>query len=150
MKNVKQSVSLFVLMMFTLLSFGQKLTYDQSVNYKSSDPEDWPVELESIISAPKNHKVLMENDKVRVLEVTILPGEQENLHCHKYPSVLHFKEAEDFIDSDAEGNVIFDTRTLPSHLKLPMTMWKDAEAPHKITNLSRTKSIKIIRVEMKI
>ncbi len=48
----------------------------------------WPDSMDSINAAPKNHKVLFENDHVRLLEVAVQPGETENMHGHKYPSVF--------------------------------------------------------------
>ena len=121
----------------------------QSILYKTGNPADWPKDQDAVISAKKNHKILLENDSVRVLEVTLLPGEIEALHHHQYPSVLYILEAGDFTDSDAEGNIIFDTRKLPSPLKFPMTMWKSPEAPHSVVNLSKTITLHLIRVEIK-
>jgi hypothetical protein len=91
----------------------------------------------------------LENDKVRVLEVTLLPGETENLHHHQWPSALYVQEAGDFVDYDGNGNVVFDSRTLPEPMTFPMTMYKNPEAPHYVVNLSDSKTIKLIRVEMK-
>jgi hypothetical protein len=48
----------------------------------------WPDAMDSVNAAPKNHKVLFENDHVRLLEVVVQPGETENMHGHKYPSVF--------------------------------------------------------------
>ena len=48
----------------------------------------WPDSMDSINAAPKNHKVLFENDHVRLLEVVVQPGETETMHGHKYPSVF--------------------------------------------------------------
>jgi hypothetical protein len=48
----------------------------------------WPDSMDSVNAAPKNHKVLFENDHVRLLEVIVQPGETENMHGHKYPSVF--------------------------------------------------------------
>ena len=45
----------------------------------------WPDSMDSVNAAPKNHKVLFENDHVRLLEVVVQPGEVENMHGHKYP-----------------------------------------------------------------
>jgi hypothetical protein len=58
-------------------------------------------------------------------------------------------EAGDFIDHNGSGNVIFDTRKLPAPLKFPLTMWNGPEAPHSVKNLSKTKKIRLIRVEIK-
>ena len=48
----------------------------------------WPDTLDSVNAAPGNHKILFENDHVRLLEVTVQPGETEKMHGHKYPSVF--------------------------------------------------------------
>lgn len=44
--------------------------------------------MEALVAAPRNHKVLYEDDHVRIIEVTVQPGETENLHSHHYPSVF--------------------------------------------------------------
>mgnify|MGYP001254088444 CR=1 FL=1 len=146
--------------LFILSSFLLSLTFSvsgqtaapkqpQPVLYKTGNPADWPKEQGAVVSARKNHKILLENDEVRVLEVTVLPGEKESVHHHQWPSVLYITQAGDFIDRDASGNVIFDTRKLPEPLKFPLTMYKEPEAPHSVENLSKTVAIKLIRVEMK-
>jgi hypothetical protein len=121
----------------------------QPLPYQTGDPADWPPELDAVIAAPDNHKVLMENDQVRVLEVTIAPGELENLHHHRWPSVLYITEAGHFIDRNADGEVILDTREMDGPLPLPLTMWKDPEAPHSVENLSTTQRIRLLRIELK-
>ena len=120
----------------------------QTLPYHTGDPADWPPELDAVIAAPANHTVLMENDRVRVLEVTMAPREVENHHHHRWPSVLYVMEAGDFIDRDADGQVIVDTREMGGLPPLPFTMWKDAEAPHSVENLSDV-PIRLIRVELK-
>ncbi len=121
----------------------------QTINYKTGNPADWPKDKDAVVAAPKNQKILMENEKVRVLDVTVAPGEVEPVHSHAWPSVLYFMAAGDFIDRDAEGNVIFDTRALKTPLALPMTKWKEPEAPHSVENLSKTITLHLVRVEMK-
>ncbi|MGB5667370.1 MAG: nuclear transport factor 2 family protein [Maribacter sp.] len=128
---------------------GGNQTSNQKLLYKTGNPKDWPKNQDAVVSAPKNHKILMENENVRVLEVTLSPNELEPVHHHQWPSVLYIMEAGEFIDRDGEGNIILDTRQMPSPLEFPMTMWKDPEAPHSVENLSPTKPIRLIRVEMK-
>ncbi len=132
----------------TISVFGQT-TEKQELLYKTGNPADWPKEQDAVVSAPNNHKILLENDRVRVLEVTLSPNEVEPVHHHQWPSVLYIMEAGDFIDRDAEGNVIMDSRQIPEPLVFPMTMWKAPEAPHSVENLSDTKTIRLIRVELK-
>jgi hypothetical protein len=122
---------------------------EQKIQYKNGYPAGFPKELDAIVSASKNYKVLLENYKVRVLEVTIAPKEIETLHHHKWRSVIYIIEAGDFIDRDIDGNVLFDTRQLPEPQVLPMTIYKNPEAAHSVENLSETKTIRMIRMEMK-
>ena len=126
-----------------------QMNYGQKLLYKTGNPDDWPKDQDAVIAAPGNHKILLENDSVRVLEVTVLPKEVEPVHHHRWPSVLYIMEAGHFIDRDAEGNVILDTRELATPLVFPMTVWKDPEAPHSVENLSDTKKLRLIRVELK-
>ena len=126
----------------TISVFGQ-ITDEQKLLYKTGNPADWPKDQDAVVSAPNNHKILLENDKVRVLEVTVLPNEIEPVHHHQWKSVLYIMDAGDFIDRDAEGNVIMDTRKLPEPLVFPLTMYKDPEAPHTVENLSDTKTIRV-------
>lgn len=121
---------------------------NSSLNYVTGDSALWPEALEATVAAPDNHKILLENDHVRVLEVTLAPGETEPLHFHRWPSVLHIQEAGQWMDRDADGNVILDTRDMPP-MPLPLTMWKEPEAPHSPVNLSDDTWIRLIRVELK-
>ena len=50
----------------------------------------WTPENDALAAAPQNHKLLFENDEVRVVEVTVQPGVREPLHAHRYPSVLYY------------------------------------------------------------
>lgn len=120
----------------------------QSLVLNTGKPADWPKDQDAVVSAKKNHIILLENDTVRVLDVTVLPGEKEALHHHQWPSVLYIMEGGDFIDRDGEGNVLFDSRKTPMP-KLPFTTWTGPEALHSIENLSKTQSIRLIRVEIK-
>ena len=43
---------------------------------------------DAVAAAPDNHRVVFENEKVRVLEVTINPGEKEPFHEHPLFSVM--------------------------------------------------------------
>jgi quercetin dioxygenase-like cupin family protein len=44
---------------------------------------------DAIVAAPNNHQVVFENEKVRVLDVTIKPGEKEPFHVHPMPGVMN-------------------------------------------------------------
>ena len=53
-----------------------------------SDPSTWDPELDAVKAAPKHHKVLFENDRLRVLDVTLEPNDEEPVHHHRWPSVF--------------------------------------------------------------
>ena len=108
----------------------------------------WPQSTDAVAAAPGNHHVLLENDQVRVLDVVVPPHTKEPVHAHCSPSVLYILEASAFIDHDANGKVLLDTRELKTPMTFPMTMWKDPEAPHSVENIS-DKPLHLIRVELK-
>lgn len=53
-------------------------------------PEDWRWgdELDAVVAAPGSHRVVFENEKVRVLEVSVPAGTREPEHTHRWPSVM--------------------------------------------------------------
>ena len=57
-----------------------------------SDPAHWDPRLDAVIAAPGNHRVLFENDRLRVLEVILEPNEEEPTHHHRWPSVFVFDQ----------------------------------------------------------
>jgi hypothetical protein len=52
-----------------------------------TDPSTWDPALDAVI-APKHHKVLFENDRLRVLDVILGANDEEPVHHHRWPSVL--------------------------------------------------------------
>ena len=56
----------------------------------ANKPESWPwpESLDAVVAAPGSHRVVLENETTRVLEVTIAPGEREPEHTHRWPSVM--------------------------------------------------------------
>jgi hypothetical protein len=47
-----------------------------------------PDELDAVVAAPTSHRIVFENEDVRVLEVTVAPGVHEPEHTHRWPSVM--------------------------------------------------------------
>jgi len=48
----------------------------------------WPDALDAVVAASGSHRVVLENELTRVLEVNIAPGEREPEHTHRWPSVM--------------------------------------------------------------
>jgi hypothetical protein len=116
--------------------------------YDPNNPSSWPDSLDAVVAAPQNHKVVLENERVRVLEVTVRPGEREPLHMHRMPSVMYVMAEDNIRDYDADGKLLYDSRTDKSPPKTPYTIWMEPQAPHVVENLSK-KPVQLLRVELK-
>jgi len=58
------------------------------VDSTSSDPSNWGPALDAVVAAPAHHRLIYENDRLRVLEVTLEPEAEEPTHHHRWPSVF--------------------------------------------------------------
>jgi hypothetical protein len=110
----------------------------------------WPGNLDGAKAAPETHKVIFENEHVRVLEVTIPPHSKEPVHTHCLPSTLYVQQIGDIIVRDPDGKVIFDSRQMKESekQKAPFVLWNPGEGPHSDENPSDL-PIKIIQIENK-
>ena len=107
-----------------------------------------PDELDAVVAAPESHKVLFENDKIRVLEVVIAPGEKELPHSHRWPSVMMVDGAARIRYYNAEGKPVFET---PKDRKPTTTVEPEQMGPeglHAVENID-TVPFHAIRVEFK-
>ena len=111
-------------------------------------PDKWPDELDALIVAPGNHKLLFENEKIRVLDTVVSPGETTPVHTHKYPASLYILSWSDFIRYDEKGNVLLDSRTLEKSPLPRDVIWSNALGPHSLKNTGDTE-IKVIAFEIK-
>ncbi len=99
------------------------------------------------MAAPQHHKLLFENESVRVLDTSIGPGEMTALHRHPWPGTLYILSSIDFVRRDANGMVILDSRTMPAIL--PGTaLWSPPLALHTLENVGTTE-LHVIAVEFK-
>jgi hypothetical protein len=104
----------------------------------------WTPENDALAAAPQNHKLLFENDEVRVLEVRVPPGVREPLHAHRYPSVLYYVSAAHMKEySPGLGAVDRGHKEDGTVIFLPVG------PPHQMENMEKSKSLKAVRVELK-
>src|SRR6185437_7634150 len=68
------------------------------------DPQD------AVIAAPRFHRVLLEDETVRVLDTLVPPGETVPLHTHRWPAVLYIISWSDCVRRDENGHVAMDSR----------------------------------------
>lgn len=108
----------------------------------------WPDSLEAIIAAPKYHRILLENERVRVLDVCIPQDHTVPVHTHRWPAVLVVISAGDFVRRDANGDVLFDTRTAEASASPLSPTWSEPFPPHSVENVGDSE-IRVISIELK-
>lgn len=108
----------------------------------------WPKELDAVIAAPNSHKILFENDRLRVTEVTILPGRKEPLHTHECSSVMMVDSSTKIAYYDESGKVTEYPESEASQEK-PFVEWLEPEGPHAVENLDQSKIYHAVRIELK-
>ena len=115
---------------------------------KSAREQEWPASLDALVAAPDHHEVLLENERVRVLDSRVKPGDTVRVHTHRWASVLYILGTSDFIRYDAEGNAVFDSRTAASSIEAGTVTWSPPLRAHSVANVGVTE-IRVISVELK-
>ena len=90
-------------------------------------------ELDGVIAAPDHHRVLFENDAVRIIETRIRSGETTPVHTHLAPTAQYVVSGSQFVRRDPDGNVLLDTRSDPAFV-LPRAMFSPGTPPHTLEN----------------
>jgi len=115
---------------------------------KVSGAWPWPDSLDALTAAPGYHRLLFENERVRVLEVRIGPGQIVPVHTHRWPSAVYVISGSDFIRRDGEGKLLFDSRTMGPPPATPTVQWTEALPPHSVENIGNAE-ILLITMELK-
>jgi hypothetical protein len=115
------------------------------------DNTEWPSHLDALAAAPANHRLLFEDDAVRVLEVTVEPGERENLHHHRWPSLMVVLARPNYRNFDADGNEIPPSGGTPASPELPRALRLPPQQLHAIeVAADAPHGFRGIRVEFKM
>jgi predicted metal-dependent enzyme (double-stranded beta helix superfamily) len=113
----------------------------------TQQPWPWPEEMDAPQAAPASHRVLLDNDQVRVLEVVIEPGTREPEHTHRAVSVM-------IVDEPAriryyEGDALrFESPARSGSTPGVRVRWMEPEGPHSVENIDERR-YHAIRVELK-
>jgi len=109
----------------------------------------WPVSMEATHAAPKIHQVLFENNSVRLLEVTVQPGQTEPLHWHMYPSVFAINGVQAALtDHTADSTNKRPRQYEDADWSQPQCRTMPVQAPHQVTN-SDSFPVHFYRLEFK-
>jgi hypothetical protein len=99
-------------------------------------------------AAPDHHTVILENERVRVLDTRLAPGEQTPVHAHQWPAALYVLSWSDFVRRDADGNLIVDSRSWESRPGPSEGLWAEPLVPHSVQNVGGH-DLHIIAIELK-
>ncbi len=108
----------------------------------------WPDSLDALAAAPLHHRLVLENERVRVLETRIPPGETAPLHTHRWPGVHFFLSFSDFVRRDQKGRVLLDTRRTPLGFDFADGFWVEPLEPHSVENVGSVE-LRAVNFEIK-
>jgi len=103
--------------------------------------------MDALLAAPASHRVLVENDRVRVLEVVIEPRTREPEHTHRAASVM-------IVDEPARiryyvGRAMqFESPEHPGAQPAVRVSWMEPEGLHSVENIDERR-YHAIRIELK-
>jgi len=103
-----------------------------------------PEALDAVAAAPKNHEILFENDRVRVVRVLVRPGEVEEKHTHKWPSVFTITSMPEIRYYNEKGELCPPSGTR----REGVPFWIGSEGVHWVENVD-ARPLEGIRVELK-
>lgn len=116
-----------------------------------SKPETWMWDqsYDGASASSDNHRVIFENAYIRVLEISIEPGDREDFHTHERNSIMIIDAQCDMRYYGADRNKKFE-QTFPKDATLPTTLsWRESEGLHSIENIDASRSFHGIRIELK-
>lgn len=107
----------------------------------------WNKKLDVVSAAPNFHRVLLENDKVRVVEVIIKPLTKEPVHTHEWPSVMVVRSSAKirYFNKDNKSTQYPKRNISPEQ---PFIEYLEPEEPHAVENID-TEVYQALRIEIK-
>jgi hypothetical protein len=106
-----------------------------------------PDSLDATVAAPGSHRVLLENEFVRVVAVTIAPGVREPVHTHCWSSVMLIDGPARIRYYGEDGSLEFESPETDAVERL-RTEWLNPEGPHAVENIDSV-PYQAVRVELK-
>jgi hypothetical protein len=113
-----------------------------------TDAGPWPPELDALVAAPAQHRLIFENARVRVLDTQIAPGARTPVHTHQWPAVHHVMSWSAFIRRDETGAVLVDSRAAGVSAVPGAALWGEPLGPHSLENVGEC-LLHIVSIEVK-
>ena len=117
------------------------------ISMDGSDPATWDPALAAVLAAPENHKVLYEDDLIRVISVRLAPGATEKPHHHRFPAVFVIDRMVKLRDFNGITNQEISL-PIPEDAVVPITLKFAPQPLHYVKNLD-TKPFHATRIEFK-
>lgn len=125
------------------------------ISTDGSNPKTWDTKTDGPVAAPGNHQIIFENENIRIMSVTVLPGTKEPYHAHMKCSVLVFDSPAKITDYNKDGAAT--SRVLWAAIpwqgedapkNVPFVGLQPPQAVHSIAN-NDTHPLHLTRIEMK-
>jgi quercetin dioxygenase-like cupin family protein len=94
----------------------------------------------TVAGGPETHKVVLDNDKVRVLDVRLQPGEKVAMHSHPANVVYYVSDAK-------VKNTLPDGKTVVREIKAGTAFWNEP-LTHAVENVGPAE-VHLVQTEMK-
>jgi len=141
---------------FAVTKISQTLFKDKSVEHveiHKTEAWEWPENLDALKAAPENHKVVYEDDNVRVLAVILDAKKSEPIHTHKWKSIMWISKPIvpcqiNNYEKDGNGNLVKSDSLMINEMPVDIGQLMNAEGPTSITNLGSENGV-AYRVEFK-
>lgn len=109
----------------------------------------WPAALDAVRAAPSSHTLMLENDRVRVVEVCIPAGVREPEHTHRWSSVMLIDRPARIRYYGESGALEFESAERGGgEPGRPRVEWLPPEGPHAVENVDSV-PYHAVRVELK-
>ena len=133
----------------------QNSSKEEVASSKTSTTEkwEWPENLDALKAAPDNHKIVYEDNDVRVLAVILDGKKSEPIHTHKWKSVMWIAKPIvpcqiNNYKKDGNGNLIKSDSVIIKEMPVDIGQLISPEGPTSITNLGSENGV-AYRVEFK-
>ena len=104
--------------------------------------------IDGPIAAPDHHRVVFENDHVRVFETIIAPSDTAPLHTHASPHLTIMVGGDAYIRRGAAGQVLLEVHDGDATPDAPRYSWSDGLPAHTLENIG-TSAVVATTIELK-